>query len=144
MGTTLDGFEHLAGYQRDCYQQSRQVLGEQAFLAARTRGMELPPEDAITYALQAPATKPPDTPPAPAVLAASGPAVPQTGAAPLTSRELQVAHLIALGRSNKEIAAQLVIAQRTAEGHVECILTKLGFTSRAPGRRLGGRVPARR
>ncbi len=35
------------------------------------------------------------------------------------------------GRSNKEIAAALVISQRTAEGHVERILTKLGFTSRA-------------
>jgi non-specific serine/threonine protein kinase len=32
--------------------------------------------------------------------------------------------------SNKDIAAKLVIAQRTAEAHVEHILTKLGFTSR--------------
>ena len=50
---------------------------------------------------------------------------------PLTSRELQVARLVAGGRSNKDIAAELVISQRTAEGHVERILTKLGFTSRA-------------
>ena len=42
-----------------------------------------------------------------------------------------MARLIAAGRSNKEIAARLVISQRTAEGHVEHILTKLGFTSRA-------------
>ena len=42
-----------------------------------------------------------------------------------------MARLIAGGRSNKEIAAELVISQRTAEGHVERILTKLGFTSRA-------------
>jgi DNA-binding NarL/FixJ family response regulator len=35
-----------------------------------------------------------------------------------------VARLLAAGRSNKEIAAELVIAQRTAEGHVEHILTK--------------------
>jgi non-specific serine/threonine protein kinase len=33
--------------------------------------------------------------------------------------------------SNKEIASTLVISFRTAEGHVEHILTKLGFTSRA-------------
>jgi DNA-binding CsgD family transcriptional regulator len=51
--------------------------------------------------------------------------------APLTARELQVAGLIAVGRSNKEIAAELVISQRTAENHVEHILAKLGFTSRA-------------
>jgi len=35
------------------------------------------------------------------------------------------------GLNNKEIARSLVISQRTAEGHVEHILTKLGFTSRA-------------
>ena len=49
----------------------------------------------------------------------------------LTPRELQVARLLARGSSNKEIAAELVISQRTAEGHVERILTKLGFASRA-------------
>ena len=42
-----------------------------------------------------------------------------------------MARLVAGGRSNKEIAAELVISQRTAENHVEHILTKLGFTSRA-------------
>ena len=42
-----------------------------------------------------------------------------------------MARLVAGGRSNKEIAAELVISQRTAEGHVERILAKLGFTSRA-------------
>ena len=42
-----------------------------------------------------------------------------------------MARLVARGRSNKEVAAQLVISQRTAEGHVERILTKLGFTCRA-------------
>jgi non-specific serine/threonine protein kinase len=51
--------------------------------------------------------------------------------APLTRRELQVARLIAGCRSNKQIAAELVISQRTAGNHVEHILTKLGFTSRA-------------
>ena len=66
-------------------------------------------------------TKPPEKPPAPAV----------SDGAPLTARELQVARLIAGGRSNKDIAAELVISQRTAENHVEHILTKLGFTSRA-------------
>ncbi|MFB8281000.1 ATP-binding protein [Nocardia colli] len=48
----------------------------------------------------------------------------------LTRREGEVAELIARGLSNREIAKTLVIAQRTAETHVERILTKLGFTSR--------------
>jgi DNA-binding NarL/FixJ family response regulator len=33
--------------------------------------------------------------------------------------------------SNREIANTLVISQRTAEAHVEHIMTKLGFSSRA-------------
>ena len=48
----------------------------------------------------------------------------------LTKREREVAGLIAQGLTNKVIAAKLVISPRTAQGHVEHILTKLGFTSR--------------
>jgi DNA-binding NarL/FixJ family response regulator len=48
----------------------------------------------------------------------------------LTKRERQVAAMVAQGLTNKEIACGLVIAQRAAEGHVENILSKLGFTSR--------------
>lgn len=50
---------------------------------------------------------------------------------PLTQRELQVAGLVALGRSNREIAAELFISKRTVDGHVERILAKLGVSSRA-------------
>ncbi len=60
---------------------------------------------------------------------------------PLTSREQEIAELVAQGMSNKQIAARLVIAQRTAEGHVEHILTKLGFTSRS---QIAGWVAERR
>ncbi|WP_285743036.1 LuxR C-terminal-related transcriptional regulator [Lentzea sp. NBRC 105346] len=49
----------------------------------------------------------------------------------LTRRELEVAGLVAEGLSNAEIADRLVIARRTAEGHVERILGKLGFSSRS-------------
>lgn len=50
---------------------------------------------------------------------------------PLTAREQEVTALVAQGLTNREIAEQLVIAPRTAEAHVEHILAKLGFTSRA-------------
>jgi DNA-binding NarL/FixJ family response regulator len=48
----------------------------------------------------------------------------------LTRRELEVALLIAEGKSNREIAVAFVIAERTVEGHVSNILSKLGFRSR--------------
>ena len=48
----------------------------------------------------------------------------------LTRREREVADLVAAGLSNKEIAVKLLIAQRTAENHVEHLLAKLGFSSR--------------
>jgi non-specific serine/threonine protein kinase len=48
----------------------------------------------------------------------------------LTRRELEVALLIAEGKSNRGIADTFVIAERTVEGHVSNILSKLGFRSR--------------
>jgi DNA-binding NarL/FixJ family response regulator len=44
---------------------------------------------------------------------------------------LDVLRLVAQGLSNKEIAKSLFISQRTAETHVQHILDKLGFDSRA-------------
>jgi predicted ATPase/DNA-binding CsgD family transcriptional regulator len=55
----------------------------------------------------------------------------RTDETPLTRREFEVAELIESGLSNREIAERLVIAKRTADGHVERILAKLGFSSRA-------------
>ena len=49
---------------------------------------------------------------------------------PLTERELEVLHLLAQGMPNKEIAAQLVISERTAKFHVSWIMGKLGATNR--------------
>ena len=48
----------------------------------------------------------------------------------LTRREWEIAQLLAEGLSNKEVAERLFISRRTAETHVEHILTKLGFRSR--------------
>jgi non-specific serine/threonine protein kinase len=48
----------------------------------------------------------------------------------LTRREQQVADLVAEGLTNRAIAERLVISPRTAQGHVEHVLVKLGFTSR--------------
>lgn len=50
---------------------------------------------------------------------------------PLTPRELEVLPLLAEGLSNKQIAARLGIAERTAKFHVESILGKLPAATRA-------------
>ena len=48
----------------------------------------------------------------------------------LTSRELDVLRLVAAGKPNKQIAAELAISERTARTHVSRILRKLGLSSR--------------
>ncbi len=52
------------------------------------------------------------------------------GAGPLTTREVQVLALVAKGRSNKEIAAELIISDRTVARHMSNIFTKLNVSSR--------------
>ena len=49
---------------------------------------------------------------------------------PLTGRETEVLRLIAQGKANKEIAAALVIGEKTVKTHVSNILSKLGVPSR--------------
>jgi DNA-binding CsgD family transcriptional regulator len=50
---------------------------------------------------------------------------------PLTAREFEVARLVAEGRTNAAIAAELRLSPRTVGAHVEHILAKLSFTRRA-------------
>ncbi|MEV8375122.1 AAA family ATPase [Kribbella sp. NPDC056861] len=52
----------------------------------------------------------------------------QTG---LSARETEVAVLVADGLTNRQIATRLVLSERTAQNHVQHILTKLGFTTRS-------------
>ena len=49
----------------------------------------------------------------------------------LTAREREVAALVARGQTNREIATTPVISERTADAHMQNILNKLGFSSRA-------------
>ncbi|MGW4774911.1 protein kinase domain-containing protein [Nocardia sp. NPDC004278] len=103
-------------YHEEFTRRSREMLGARAFEAAHQEGAAMSFDAAAGFALgeRAEATAPP--------LRSGG---------KLTKRERQVADLVARGLTNKAIAARLVISPRTADGHVEHILTKLGFTSRA-------------
>ena len=50
---------------------------------------------------------------------------------PLSAREQQVAALVAEGLTNRQIAERLVISERTAQNHVQHVLTKLDLSNRA-------------
>jgi DNA-binding NarL/FixJ family response regulator len=49
----------------------------------------------------------------------------------LTEREAEVLALVATGRTNREIAVQLVISEKTVASHLSHIFTKLDLSSRA-------------
>jgi DNA-binding NarL/FixJ family response regulator len=57
-------------------------------------------------------------------------AAPQVGLSALTAREREILALVAQGHSNREIAEQLVISERTARTHVSNVLSKLQLSSR--------------
>ena len=61
------------------------------------------------------------------VLGGGGPPIDAHG---LTPRELEVLRLVAAGKSNREIAADLVISEHTVARHIQNIFTKLGVASR--------------
>ena len=49
---------------------------------------------------------------------------------PLTAREREIAELVAAGRTNREVAEQLVLSERTIEAHLRNVYAKLGVRSR--------------
>jgi DNA-binding CsgD family transcriptional regulator len=57
--------------------------------------------------------------------------LPAAGPPPLSPREQEVARLVGQGLTNRQIAAGLYISERTAQNHVQHILTKLGFANRS-------------
>jgi DNA-binding CsgD family transcriptional regulator len=97
---------------------ARAALGDQAYAAAFRRGGQMPVAQVLSDAEHRRRST------------RSG-QVNVAGADSLTSREEEVAGLLAKGLSNKAIAKSLVIAQRTAETHVANVLVKLGLTSRS-------------
>jgi non-specific serine/threonine protein kinase len=114
-------YQHLTGFHQEVETQLRQALGPEVFEAASAEGSKLTYDQIVTYTLG----KTPTTRTSPRQTEGDKNALEL-----LTPREQEVAELVAEAMSNKQIAARLVISQRTAETHIEHILTKLGFTSR--------------
>jgi predicted ATPase/DNA-binding CsgD family transcriptional regulator len=111
-------FRHLLEDHERCLDRLREQLGEERLTRALREGAALDFDDAVRLALghrrataRPPVTGTPDQP-------------------RLTARESEIARLVAEGLTNREIAERLVVAQRTAEGHVARVLAKLGLSSR--------------
>jgi len=108
--------------------QTHQEEAEQAFSTARTLIEELAanvPDEHLREHFLSRAT---------ALLPQKRPLPPSRAArhayGGLTAREREVAALIAQGQTNRAMAEQLVLSERTVEGHVTNILAKLGCTTR--------------
>ncbi|MEV4450394.1 ATP-binding protein [Streptomyces mirabilis] len=118
IGTSLSAFgPHLDSHHARCERQVLHALRADAWEVALAEGGRMDHDQAISYALDG--------------RTALHPVVPATADEVLTRREGEVAALVAEGLSNRQIAEVLVLSPRTVDGHVERILAKLGFASRA-------------
>ncbi|MFE8011141.1 ATP-binding protein [Streptomyces antibioticus] len=113
------GSAALDATRRAAEERVRAALGPAALRRGYDRGAALALPDVVAYALDENGGDPPERP----ADAAHG--------VRLTRREAQVAALVAEGLANQQIADRLVIARRTAEGHVERVLSKLGLSNRS-------------
>jgi ATP/maltotriose-dependent transcriptional regulator MalT len=127
----------------------RAHLDDAAFVEAWARGRAMPLEQAIEEALETrdepptgtkfqqtneeetSSSVPPGTPSSQPSPALSPRRALKQHFGGLTSREREVARLVAQGKSNRAIAEELVVGVSTVEAHIAHIFTKLGFSSRA-------------
>jgi len=101
--------------------QAREALTAAGWASVWDDGQRLTLEQAVAYALDG-------GEPAPSATQQGRGAVGGTGV--LTAREAQVLRLVAAGRSNREIAAELVLSPKTVGRHLDNIYVKLGVSSR--------------
>jgi non-specific serine/threonine protein kinase len=110
LGTTL--LPGLIPAHEEARARCRKALGAERFSQHRLQGSRLPLAQAVKLARRE-------------VGAAAG-----DDARELTTRELEVAELVAQGATNAQISFELMIALETVKTHVRSILRKLGFDSR--------------
>jgi non-specific serine/threonine protein kinase len=98
--------------------RARASLAEREFQLEQSAGHFLSLEQAVAFAQGG-------------LVIRAGPQSRSRTAAELTSREREIAERIGHGKSNGEIADELVMSKRTVEKHIAHILSKLGFSRRA-------------
>ncbi|MFC5215148.1 ATP-binding protein [Streptomyces coerulescens] len=123
------GSATLKSARRDSEARAREGLGPSDYQRSYERGAALDLARTVEYAV-GDTTRPRRPTPARRTNGRhrSAPSAPGVR---LTRRESEVAELVAQGLANQQIADRLVIARRTAEGHVERVLRKLGFHNRS-------------
>jgi non-specific serine/threonine protein kinase len=117
-GPSFHGFTGMVDWHARYARRARLALEPAAHQQATARGRQLSMDELVAVALgESSSSAPvPDSP---------------LGDLPLTRREREIAILVATGKTNREIAEELVIAPRTVDSHVQNILTKLDFSSRS-------------
>lgn len=117
IGSSIAAFgPHLGAQHSACEDTLTRSLPQAVQRAERARGAALDHAQAINYALDPSQTvQEPD----------------EQEDTTLTARERQVAELVAEGLSNRQIAQRLVVSPRTIDRHLENILCKLDYSSRA-------------
>jgi predicted ATPase/DNA-binding CsgD family transcriptional regulator len=94
------------------------AMGEKAFAAAFARGRAMTIDEGVAFAV---ADEQPSKPSSP---------VKTVSDTALTSRQLEIARLIAADLTNRQIADRLFLSERTVETHITNMLNKLGLNSR--------------
>ncbi len=105
----------LVGARSDTERLARDALGDTGFESGYGEGFALDLDDAVAYALRARGER----------------KRPSIGWDSLTPTERQVVDQVAAGRSNAEIAAELLMGRTTVKTHLTHIFTKLDIANRA-------------
>jgi len=118
MGAGASVMPFLAPLVAQAAQLAIEALGAARFQAESLAGRRSSRDAAVRLALGEPGRA-----------AAAAPV--ETGSGLLAKREMEVARLVAVGMTNKEIGARLFISEHTVDSHIRSILNKLGCNSRA-------------
>jgi len=124
-GGRLSGSAVLEGYHKRAAGIAEGVLGAAKYTELHAAGATRPQAQIAALTLAGA-----DVLPEPPAESGDGEQGDWLGGEALTSRERQIAELVARGLSNREIAERLVISKRTVDAHVNHIFGKLGLSSR--------------